>query len=96
MRYLSLLFFSLVFSLALLIDPVAVAGGPAITDLGVLPGGSYSIGYGINQKGEVTGVSATTTGTIHAFLFSGGTMQEHLGTLGGKRSFGLGVIRPGR
>lgn len=53
-------------------------------DLGVLPGGTYSIGYGINDNGQVTGVADTAAGEPHAFLWERGAMTD-LGSLGGSR-----------
>ncbi len=43
-----------------------------ITDLGALPGYSYSAGYAINASGDVAGYSATSTGIFHAVLFQRG------------------------
>ena len=62
-----------------------------ITDLGVLPGGSYSIGYAINQSGQVTGYSTSSSGD-RAFLWSNGVMTD-LGTLpyGVSLSYGYGI-----
>ncbi|MBA3485390.1 MAG: hypothetical protein H0T51_26645, partial [Pirellulales bacterium] len=59
-----------------------------LNDLGAL-GGTYSVGTGINDSGQVTG-SAFTTGDAarHAFLYDG-TMND-LGTLGGTHSSGYG------
>lgn len=85
--------FALLVSLGLsfLIGQEAPGQTYTITDLGVLPGGSYSVANGINKNGEVTGWADTSTGALHAFLFSNGTMQD-LGTLpGGKRSGGAGI-----
>ena len=63
--------------------------GGTMTDLGTLPGGE-SVGAGaqdINNKGQVTGGSATAT-SFDAFLWSKGTMAD-LGILpGGSYSFG--------
>jgi probable HAF family extracellular repeat protein len=53
-----------------------------------------SAGYGINASGEVTGVSTTTGGTTHAFLYNGSTMID-LGTLGGTGSYGAGINASG-
>jgi probable HAF family extracellular repeat protein len=53
-----------------------------MTDLGTLPGDSYSCAYGINEKGQVGGESHTGTGDGHAFLWENGVMTD-LGTLPG-------------
>jgi probable HAF family extracellular repeat protein len=52
-----------------------------ITDLGTLPGDPISVGFAINQSGQVTGLSARSLQN-HAFLFSNGTLSD-IGTLGG-------------
>jgi probable HAF family extracellular repeat protein len=82
---------------ALLITTVLLAGPLAavaqeytVKNLGTL-GGTSSIGYGINTKGQVTGVSATTGDAVqHAFLYSDGRMQD-LGTPSGTNSYGYGI-----
>ncbi len=53
-----------------------------MTDLGVLPGGTESIGWGINKAGQVAGWVFKSSGEARAFLYSNGTMTD-LGTLGG-------------
>lgn len=51
-----------------------------LADLGTF-GGQYSEAFGINERGEVVGVAATSTLMIdHAFLYSHGTMHD-IGTL---------------
>ena len=66
-----------------------------IIDLGTL-GGSFSVGVGVNNSGQVTGHSETNDRfTFHAFLYDGGTMQD-LGTLGGQWSFGDGINATGQ
>src|SRR5882724_11467827 len=53
----------------------------SITDLGTLPGSSYSTGFGINASGQVSGVAAAAGNSVqHAFLYNSGTIQD-LGTL---------------
>jgi len=52
-----------------------------VTHLGTL-GGSDTYAKAISNTGMVAGYSSTTTGTFHAFLYSGGTMFD-LGTLPG-------------
>jgi probable HAF family extracellular repeat protein len=48
-----------------------------MTDLGTLPGGSsFSVANGINDKGEVVGVSEVASGASHAFLHRRGRMID--------------------
>jgi probable HAF family extracellular repeat protein len=54
-------------------------------DLGTLPGDTYSIAYGINDRAQVVGYSARNRGEdfiYHAFLWQNGKMRD-LGTLPG-------------
>jgi len=63
-----------------------------VSDLGTL-GGSFTFGnsaYAINNAGQVTGYSYTSTIHPHAFLYSNGQIQD-LGTLGGNTSYGYGI-----
>jgi probable HAF family extracellular repeat protein len=61
-----------------------------ITDLGVLPGGSYSGAKDINNSGQVVGRDIINTDRIdfpqvhHAFLWSSGSGMQPLGTLPGE------------
>jgi len=64
-----------------------------ITDLGSL--GYSSVGQGINASGQVTGYSQGTDFTIHAFLYSGGSMTD-LGNLGDSFSVGTGINASGQ
>ena len=64
------------------------------TDLGTL-GGSDSFAAALNEFGQVVGVSRTTDGALHAFLYSGGTMTD-LGTLGGTVSSAAGINAAGQ
>src|SRR4051794_8835410 len=62
-------------------DRAFLYSGGQILDLGTL-GGSRSRGQAVNDRGQVTGWAATTSGTnpqIHAFLYSNGLMMD-LGT----------------
>lgn len=61
----------------------------SIRDLGTLGGRGGSQPYGLNDRGEVCGISATTT-TSDAFLWTKSGGMQDLGTLGGF-SFGNGV-----
>lgn len=54
-----------------------------LTDLGTLPGGSISYGYGINNNGQVVGASTNSAGQFHAVLWDNGAIVD-LGTLPGK------------
>jgi probable HAF family extracellular repeat protein len=53
-----------------------------VRDLGTL-GGTFSDAEGINELGEVVGVSMTDVGTDRAFLWRPGQGMRSLGTLGG-------------
>jgi probable HAF family extracellular repeat protein len=48
----------------------------ALTDLGVLPGGTQSFAYGINKSGQVVGASDSAASTLHAFLYTAGVMKD--------------------
>ena len=54
----------------------------SVTDLGTLPGGGFSRASGINDRGQVVGVSTTATTEPHAALWANGTITD-LGTLPG-------------
>ncbi len=60
------------------------------TDLGDLGGGAATA-YGISNGGVVVGVSATTSGSNHAFQWTAGNGMVDLGTLGGTASAALAV-----
>lgn len=68
------------------------SGGP--TYLGTL-GGYESEANGINDYGQVVGVSDTASEYNHAFLYSNGTMTD-LGTLGGSESSAYGINNSGQ
>ena len=63
--------------------------GGALQNLGAL-GGQYSAGFGINNRGQLTGRAQLADGSIHAFLYSGGAMQD-IGTLGGTFASGMAI-----
>jgi probable HAF family extracellular repeat protein len=58
-------------------------------DLGTL-GGNYSFAFAINASGQITGGSSTSSGSSHAFLYTGSpgsaAVMADLGTLGGTNS----------
>ncbi len=64
-------------------------GQATITRVPHLGGGDGQI-YGLNNAGAVTGFSLTPSGEQHAFLFSGGVLDD-LGTLGGLFSYGTAL-----
>jgi probable HAF family extracellular repeat protein len=87
--------FALNLSFALLAAQSATAQKFAITDLGTLPGGTESVGNGINSAGQMTGSSLVPGpclhNCMHAFLYSNGKMLD-LGTLpGGNSSVGSSI-----
>ncbi|HTL58876.1 MAG TPA: Ig-like domain-containing protein [Candidatus Limnocylindrales bacterium] len=69
-----------------------------MTDLGTLTplaGSGYSSAHAINLSGQVAGeTSLTLASTIHAALFSGGTIKD-LGALGGDYSAAYGINKSG-
>jgi probable HAF family extracellular repeat protein len=56
-------------------EPASAQNGYTVTDLGILPGGTQSIGSGINSRGQVTGY-ADAAGVNYAFLYSAGVMTK--------------------
>ena len=75
-----------------------VAGNPQMKDLGTL-GGSNSQADGINRSSQITGYSdVSVTGKVqeHAFLYTGGTMNDIGKLLSGlPNSFGYGINNSG-
>jgi probable HAF family extracellular repeat protein len=68
-----------------------------MSDLGALTsgGGGYSSGHAINRAGQVAGeTSLALASTIHAALFSSGTIND-LGALGGDYSAAFGINNSG-
>ena len=59
----------------------------SIVDLGTL-GGGFTFGIGVNNSGQATGLGATATGDVHAFIWQNGQMAD-AGTLGGSFSEAL-------
>lgn len=85
---------------ALALLPAAAQAAPTyaytLKDLGVLTGGTNSVGYGVNDSGQVTGYSNLSSGLDHAFLYSNGTLND-LGTLGNYgSSFGNSINSSGQ
>lgn len=76
---------SCLFTLCLTL-PCAAQVQYAITDLGT---GNQA--YGINNSGQVVGGADTSSGSYHAFLYSGSGPMQDLGTLGGTFSMALGI-----
>jgi probable HAF family extracellular repeat protein len=91
--------------LGLLAMPVSLAAQaqapkPArytITDLGTLPGGTFSQAIGVNRNGLVNGASALPDGTLHAVLWYKGSIAD-IGApgLGGPNSGAFGVNEGGQ
>ncbi len=56
--------------------------------------GLYSYAYGINDSGQIVGMSDTDNFEEHAFVYAGGTMHD-LGTLGGSYSAAYAISNNG-
>ncbi|WP_169809273.1 hypothetical protein [Actinomadura chibensis] len=75
-------------------DHAALWRDGRVIDLGVLPGGLFSVATDLNDRDEVVGFSMTPGGT-HAFLWKDGRMRD-LGTLpGGGDSYAEGINNVG-
>ena len=89
------------FVLSIWMSPLCCAVSYSVTDLGTVGGpnaeeGTNSYAYGINASGQVVGTSFISANNVtHAFLYSGGTMQD-LGTLGGRQSYAYGINASGQ
>lgn len=66
-----------------------------LTDLGTLPGGNWSAGYGINDNGMVAGYGSTASG-FRAFTWTADSGFSMLGTLGGNSSYAMGINNQGQ
>ena len=68
----------------------------AMVDLGTLPGGAFSEGYGVNAAGEVAGFAGIGDFRFHAFVHRDGRLLD-LGTLpGGINSYAYGINARGQ
>src|SRR5262249_6947509 len=67
-----------------------------MTDLGTLPGGSYSSAQGINNQGQVAGYSQNANGQFHAFLWQNGHFTDLKTLFGGTTSYAYGIDDSGR
>jgi probable HAF family extracellular repeat protein len=75
----ALTFRRMVFAVVILLSNVAGdAWGQqyTVTDLGTLPGGTFTCATGINNTGQVVGYANTGGNDAFAFLYSGGSMQR--------------------
>jgi probable HAF family extracellular repeat protein len=63
-----------------------------LTDLGDLGGGlrTNTEAYAINSAGQITGYSTLADGTIHAFRYTAGTMED-LGTIPSYYTYGVSI-----
>jgi probable HAF family extracellular repeat protein len=66
-----------------------------LTTLSNKLGGTYSVGSGINDSGQVVGAATVANGNLHGFLYSAGKMID-LGTFGGIDSYALAINNAGQ
>ncbi len=83
-------------SCALLAAGAASAQTYSVTDLGTYPGANYTTALGINQSGQITGWSGSSTAEIgaipgSAFLYSDGKLVN-IGAAFNKGSIGTGIV----
>jgi probable HAF family extracellular repeat protein len=71
------------------------AAGYALTEVGVLPDGRYSVPTSVNDAGQVAGYTVTKDRYARAFLWTSGKTAP-LGTLGGPLSLALGANNRGQ
>ena len=63
--------------LALLGAASATVANPyVVTDIGLLPGCTSSVAYGVNDSGQVAGECQLTSGHLRAVLYSGGSLTD--------------------
>src|SRR5437773_576491 len=78
-----------------LLATLAIAQTPpryTVTDLGTLPGGTFSQATFVNNNGLVTGLATVPDGTQHAVLWRGGRMKDITKSgIGGLNSGAVGV-----
>src|SRR5262249_58830104 len=88
----------------IVLDAVSVTAEPVkfvtytATDLGLLPGGTYSQGDAVNDFGKVAGFGLTTGEVYHAFISGpfGAIPLTDLGTLDGGNSRAFSVNTSGQ
>jgi len=89
------------FGAALVVCGLLAAPRPAsaqtfysILDLGVLPGDFASFANGLNDAGQVVGISQTAGGATHGFLYSGGSKTD-IGSLSGGDTYANAINTAG-
>jgi probable HAF family extracellular repeat protein len=75
-------------------EPFLWQGG-VVTELGSLGGSGWGGAFGINDRGQIVGVSVPANGGQHAFLWQDGVMTD-LGTLGGSITVAYDVNNRGQ
>src|SRR5262249_15777431 len=55
--------------------------GNTVVQLGILPGGTFSVAIGINDYGQVVGYSANDNSANHAFLWTPSSPNSTTGTM---------------
>ena len=77
-------------------SPASAAPRFVATRIDPFPGGHFSQGYGINEAGDVTGVSDSADGNTHAFVYTGSSISAFPAVPAARHTFGQAINDAGQ